>query len=147
MIYRIFRFILTCLREHAHHLPEVALEHWKAVRSGSRRDLSRAVTLLEIIERREKINREQLHLRIARVRVYSNQYSAHHGAMSGGQVVANHSSSRKEKRQYKKPKHKIQKDRGGTSTSGSALVGAGSSWAGTDRCCPAPVIAITTSII
>ncbi|KAL9695018.1 hypothetical protein quinque_014303 [Culex quinquefasciatus] len=83
----------------------------------------------------------------ARVRVYSNQYSAHHAAMSGGQVVANHSSSRKEKRQYKKPKHKIQKDRGGTSTSGSALVGAGSSWAGTDRCCPAPVIAITTSII
>ncbi|KAL9704546.1 hypothetical protein quinque_008064 [Culex quinquefasciatus] len=45
--------------------------------------------------------------------------------MSGGQVVANHSSSRKEKRQYKKPKHEIQKDRGGTSTSGSALVGAG----------------------
>ncbi|KAL1394754.1 hypothetical protein pipiens_002999 [Culex pipiens pipiens] len=45
-------------------LYNIQREHWKAVRSGSRRDLSRAVTLLEIIERREKINREQLHLRI-----------------------------------------------------------------------------------
>lgn len=154
-----------------------------------RRDLSRAVTLLEMIKRREKIKREQLHLSIevyekryqaqdfsgqmlaeftsnatkasrpAFAPIYSNQYSSHHGAMAGGQGVAsgsgagvyggsgsssqyhggssrdkrdgdNHSSSRKEKRQYKKRKHKIQKDRGGTSTSGgsgSAAVGAGSS--------------------
>ncbi|EDS42162.1 enhancer of polycomb [Culex quinquefasciatus] len=49
------------------------MEHWKAVRSGSRRDLSRAVTLLEIIERREKTNREQLHLRIG---VYEKRYQA-----------------------------------------------------------------------
>ncbi|KAL9707908.1 hypothetical protein quinque_011426 [Culex quinquefasciatus] len=152
-----------------------------------RRDLSRAVTLLEMIKRREKIKREQLHLSIevyekryqaqdfagqmlaefasnatkasrpAFAPIYSNQYSSHHGAMAGGQGVASgsgagvyggsgsssqyhgggssrdkrdgdsHSSSRKEKRQYKKRKHKIQKDRGGTSTSGSATVGAGSS--------------------
>ncbi|KAL1380249.1 hypothetical protein pipiens_014348 [Culex pipiens pipiens] len=52
---------------------ELPMEHWKAVRSGSRRDLSRAVTLLEIIERREKINREQLHLRIG---VYEKRYQA-----------------------------------------------------------------------
>ncbi|EDS28761.1 enhancer of polycomb [Culex quinquefasciatus] len=129
-----------------------------------RRDLSRAVTLLEIIERREKINREQLHLSIE---VYEKRYQAHdfagqvlaefasnatkrHGWFPGrrssqisrvrvnllepvfvaprgdasGQVVDNHSSSRKEKRQYKK--HEIQKDRGGTSTSGSTMVGDGS---------------------
>lgn len=78
-----------------------------------RRDLSRAVTLLEMIKRREKIKREQLHLGIevyekryqtqdfngqllseftanatkasrpAFAPIYSNQYSAHHTALSG----------------------------------------------------------------
>uniref|UniRef100_A0A0P6K0V3 Enhancer of polycomb-like protein n=1 Tax=Aedes aegypti TaxID=7159 RepID=A0A0P6K0V3_AEDAE len=78
-----------------------------------RRDLSRAVTLLEMIKRREKIKREQLHLGIeiyekryqtqdfngqllseftanatkasrpAFAPIYSNQYSSHHSAMSG----------------------------------------------------------------
>ncbi|KXJ81436.1 hypothetical protein RP20_CCG019745 [Aedes albopictus] len=78
-----------------------------------RRDLSRAVTLLEMIKRREKIKREQLHLGIeiyekryqtqdfngqllseftanatkasrpAFAPIYSNQYSSHHSTLSG----------------------------------------------------------------
>lgn len=88
-----------------------------------RRDLSRAVTLLEMIKRREKIKREQLHLGIeiyekryqtqdfngqllseftanatkasrpAFAPIYSNQYSAHHTALSGSTGAAGTSGS------------------------------------------------------
>lgn len=97
-----------------------------------RRDLSRAVTLLELVKRREKTKREYLHLTIE---VYEKRYQAQDfsGSMLAEvsalktsrpaftQIFQNHYSNqswankaitkdeiipRKEKRQYKKRKHK-----------------------------------------
>ncbi|GLV39686.1 Enhancer of Polycomb [Carabus blaptoides fortunei] len=98
-----------------------------------RRDLSRAVTLLELVKRREKTKREYLHLTIE---IYEKRYQAHDftGTMLAEvsalkasrpaftQIFQNHYGStqawmgkavakdeavpRKEKRQYKKRKHK-----------------------------------------
>ncbi|XP_059620533.1 uncharacterized protein LOC132264365 isoform X2 [Phlebotomus argentipes] len=156
-----------------------------------RRDLSRAVTLLEMIKRREKAKREHLHLSIEvfekryQVRDYSghllaeysssasknarsafapllgNQYSHmtgshssastamwansnnlsysqysghhHHSQMYGVKgdldmnLVANSGSSRKEKRQYKKRKHKYipRGTQGGSLAAGGNLIPGG----------------------
>lgn len=99
-----------------------------------RRDLSRAVTLLELVKRREKTKREYLHLTIE---IYEKRYQAHDftGSMLAEvsalkaasrpaftQIFQNHYGGtqgwmgkaaakdeavpRKEKRQYKKRKHK-----------------------------------------
>uniref|UniRef100_A0A1B0CWI6 Enhancer of polycomb-like protein n=1 Tax=Lutzomyia longipalpis TaxID=7200 RepID=A0A1B0CWI6_LUTLO len=108
-----------------------------------RRDLSRAVTLLEMIKRREKAKREHMHLSIE---VFEKRYQYpgnhhhhhHHSQMFGGvkneldmsiNMIANSSgSSRKEKRQYKKRKHKyIPRSAQGSSSAaaGSSIPGGG----------------------
>ncbi|KAJ8679396.1 hypothetical protein QAD02_015183 [Eretmocerus hayati] len=116
-----------------------------------RRDLSRAVTLLEMVKRREKTKREHLHLTIevyekryqaqdfsgqllqevsalktsrpAFAPLFTNQFGAHQNwanKVCGKDEVV----PRKEKRQYKKRKHKSDSrgglDDGGRSGSGSS---------------------------
>ncbi|XP_015112813.1 enhancer of polycomb homolog 1 [Diachasma alloeum] len=120
-----------------------------------RRDLSRAVTLLELVKRREKTKREHLHLTIE---VYEKRYQAED---FNGQILSDVSAlkttrpafaplftnqfgvhqnwanklsnkedglPRKEKRQYKKRKHKVDGRAGGLDESGVRIgSGTGSS--------------------
>ncbi|XP_031779324.1 enhancer of polycomb homolog 1 [Nasonia vitripennis] len=125
-----------------------------------RRDLSRAVTLLEMVKRREKTKREHLHLTIE---VYEKRYQAQD---FNGQILAEVSAlkttrpafaplftnqfgvhqnwtnkvcgkddvigPRKEKRQYKKRKHKTDVRSGGLEDSG-VRSGSGSSGSRSNR--------------
>ncbi|XP_017875455.1 enhancer of polycomb homolog 1 isoform X2 [Ceratina calcarata] len=106
-----------------------------------RRDLSRAVTLLEMVKRREKTKREHLHLTIevyekryqaqdfngqilaevsalrtprpAFAPLFTNQFGVHQNWANKDEVVP-----RKEKRQYKKRKHKTDGRGGGLEDNG-----------------------------
>ncbi|KAJ1519519.1 hypothetical protein ONE63_004801 [Megalurothrips usitatus] len=115
-----------------------------------RRDLSRAVTLLEMVKRREKTKRELLHLTIevyekryqsgdfsgqlladvsalknyqhprpAFAPIFPNQYSV--SAWTNKVPIKDEAVPRKEKRQYKRRKHKA-----GSSVCGAAAGGTGS---------------------
>ncbi|XP_033232211.1 enhancer of polycomb homolog 1 isoform X2 [Belonocnema kinseyi] len=136
-----------------------------------RRDLSRAVTLLELVKRREKTKREHLHLTIevyekryqaqdfngqilsevsalktsrpAFAPLFTNQFGVHQNWANKDETIP-----RKEKRQYKKRKHKsdsrsgLDEGRGGTGSSGGrgsrALLGGLDPLASSDDDSPLP---------